>query len=88
MDQKAKPGRQQAKEFGSSYGDHASAAGRQREFKPTIVKRAIQLQLNQKGNTNEDQTNSRKHDCVSHIFHDAPGGSNANAGEHFGGAKN
>ena len=53
-----------------------------------IVTRAIQLQLNQKGNTNEDQTNSRKHDCVSHIFHDAPGGSNANAGEHFGGAKN
>ena len=35
-----------------------------------------------KGNTNEDKTNSRKHHCVSHIVHDAHGGSNANACEH------
>src|SRR5258708_5402760 len=35
-----------------------------------------------KGNTNEDKINSRKHRCVSHIVHDAHGGSNANAGEH------
>jgi hypothetical protein len=35
-----------------------------------------------KGNTNEDKTDSRKHYCVSHIVHDAHGGSNANAGEH------
>src|SRR6266567_903116 len=34
-----------------------------------------------KGTTNEDK-NSRKHHCVSHIVHDAHGGSNANAGEH------
>ncbi len=47
-----------------------------------IVRRAVQLQQNQKGNTNEDKTNSREHPCVSHIFHDAHGGSNANAGEH------
>src|SRR6266853_1383954 len=35
-----------------------------------------------KGNANEDKTNSRKHHCGSHIFHDAHGGSNANADEH------
>jgi hypothetical protein len=34
-----------------------------------------------KGNTNEDKTDSRKHYCVSHIVHDAHGGSNANASE-------
>jgi len=35
-----------------------------------------------RGNTNEDKTNSRKHHCGSHIFHDAHGGSDANASEH------
>src|SRR5258708_24731135 len=35
-----------------------------------------------KGNTHEDKTNSCKHHCVSHIFRDAHGGSNANAGGH------
>jgi hypothetical protein len=40
------------------------------------VIRAVQLQPNQKGNTSEDKTISRKHHCVSHIFHGAHGGSN------------
>jgi len=35
-----------------------------------------------KGNTDEDKTDSRKHHCVSHILHDAYGGSNANAGDY------
>ena len=46
-----------------------------------IVAAAVQLQHTEKENTDEGKTNSRKRHCVSHAFHDAHGGSNANAGE-------
>jgi hypothetical protein len=44
------------------------------------VTRAVQLQPNPKrGRLNEDETSSRKHRCVPHIFLHAHGGPNANA---------